>query len=57
MSSALKGSAGALRKALNEPSASDLSASAEQEICKDGTVMASAAFLIGDNIKVKLTGS
>jgi hypothetical protein len=57
MSSALKGIAGALRKALNEPSASDLSASAEQEICNDGTVMASAAFLIGDTIKVKLTGS
>jgi len=57
MPSVLKDTSAALEKALNEPSVSDLSASAEQEICKDGTVMASAAFLIGDTIKVKLTGS
>jgi hypothetical protein len=36
MPSALKGSAGALEKALNEPSVSDLSPSVEHEIMKVG---------------------
>jgi len=38
--SVLKCSYRVLKKALNEPSVSNLSASAEQEISKDGTVMA-----------------
>jgi hypothetical protein len=40
MPSVLKDTSAALEKALNEPSVSDLSASAEQEISKDGTVLA-----------------
>ncbi len=39
MPSALKGYFRSVIKALNEPSVSDLSASAEQEISKEGTVL------------------
>jgi len=41
MPSVLKDSHGALHKALNKQSVSDLSASVEQEIRKDGTGLAS----------------
>jgi hypothetical protein len=40
MPSVLKDTSAALPKALNEPSVFNLSASAEQEISKDGTVLA-----------------